>query len=598
MRFGILGPLEVTAGDRIVHVAAGRQRTALVVLLLSRNSVVSTERLIEVLWPTGPPASAAKIVQNYVLRLRQALGTDGAGRISTVPGGYAIRVEAGELDSEEFNQLVRAGSAALDGGDALAAREQLAAALHLWRGLALADVRYEEFAQSEVERLDELQLAAREQLTQAELALGRHLTVVADLEALVREHPFREELRRLLVLALYRSGRQADALAAYRESEQLLRSELGLEPSSALRQLERAILGQDPALDAPARPGEPVTPEIDATSAVSRPVRTRARRWTLGAVGALVAVALAAAIAVWARDPEPRPIRLAVDSAVRFDADGQPHALFRVGAAPRAIAVGRGVVWTVNFLDRTISRLDTRSGSVVTVGTLAPPSGIAVGAGGAWVISESEGLLMRMDSHTARLLARIPLAPGLRDVAVAFGSVWITNERTGALLRFDPASSKARAVPTRLSGPAGIAATEDAVWVGESLAKRLVRVDPRTGRITRRLALDLAPDELSAGRGAIWATSPLSNAVTRIDAATGAARIIGVGMNPNAIAVAGRFAWVVNDLDHSLSQLDGRTGATVKTIVVSRNSDPPPARITPGGIAAGPDGVWVTLTGY
>jgi len=211
--FRILGSLEVTDKGLEPVIASGKQRALLAILLLHANGVVSSDRLIEELWGEQPPASAAKSLQVQVSRLRKALGR-GEGPIITVPNGYSIRVAPGELDLERFTRLAEAGRRALGADDPERGAELLREALALWRGPPLADFAFESFAQSEIGRLEELRLAALEDRIDADLARGQHAELVGELEALVAAQPLRERLRRQLVLALYRAGRQADALEA------------------------------------------------------------------------------------------------------------------------------------------------------------------------------------------------------------------------------------------------------------------------------------------------------------------------------------------------------------------------------------------------
>jgi predicted ATPase/DNA-binding SARP family transcriptional activator len=253
MDFRILGPLEVADNGREPVIAPGKQRALLAILLLHANEVVSSDRLIEELWGEQAPASAAKSLQVHVSRLRKALG-GGEGGITTAPSGYSIRVAPGELDLERFTRLAEEGRLALGADDPERGAELLREALSLWRGPPLADFTFESFAQLEIGRLEELRLAALEDRIDADLARGRHAELVAELEALVAAHPLRERLRRQLVLALYRAGRQADALEAYRTARAKLMDELGLEPTPELRQLEQAILTHDAAVRAPAAP--------------------------------------------------------------------------------------------------------------------------------------------------------------------------------------------------------------------------------------------------------------------------------------------------------------------------------------------------------
>lgn len=246
MDYRILGPLEVVDDGREVSLGGTKQRAVLACLLLRANQVVSNERLIDELWGDAPPPTAVKTIQVYVSRLRKELGD----RVGTRPPGYILRVDPSELDLDRFEQLVGDARAS---GPAEAA-EKLREALALWRGSPLAEFAYEPFAQPDIARLEELRLAALEERIDADLGCGRHAQVAGELESLVAEHPLRERLRAQLMLALYRSGRQAEALEAYRNARHTLLEELGLEPSPALQRLEQAILTQDESLEPPAPP--------------------------------------------------------------------------------------------------------------------------------------------------------------------------------------------------------------------------------------------------------------------------------------------------------------------------------------------------------
>ncbi|HEU0304759.1 MAG TPA: BTAD domain-containing putative transcriptional regulator [Gaiellaceae bacterium] len=266
--FRVLGPLEVLVGGRSVGLGGLRQRTLVVLLLLRANEAVSRDRLIDDLWGAEPPATAANALAALVARLRRSLPAE---TLVTAPGGYELRVEPEALDLHRFERLVEEGSGALAGGEPNRAAELLRSALALWRGPALADFRYEAFAQPAITRLEELRLAALESRIDADLALGRHLDLVSELQSLVLEHPLRERLRGQLMLALYRAGRQAEALEAYRDARRVLVEELGIEPGPGLQELEGAILRQDPQLRgqeaAPAQPPSARAILVAATSA-------------------------------------------------------------------------------------------------------------------------------------------------------------------------------------------------------------------------------------------------------------------------------------------------------------------------------------------
>jgi WD40 repeat protein/DNA-binding SARP family transcriptional activator len=249
LEFGILGPLEVRAGSAAVHVGGPKQRALLALLLLSANRVVSRDRLLDELISGEAGGTADHTLRVQVSRLRKALDPSGdEPRLVARPPGYLLRVEPGELDLELFEQALAAGRKAREEGHWQRAADLLRDGLALWRGRPLADLEFEPFARIDVERLEELRLSALEERIEAELELGSHAALVPELEALTAEHPLRERLRSQLMLALYRCGRQAEGLDVYRQTRTLLREELGLEPGVALRQLERAMLAQDPSL--------------------------------------------------------------------------------------------------------------------------------------------------------------------------------------------------------------------------------------------------------------------------------------------------------------------------------------------------------------
>jgi DNA-binding SARP family transcriptional activator len=255
--FGVLGPLDVKVEDRPVDLGGPRQRALLAALIVHAREPVSAEALAQMLWGDEAPPTAAKALQVNVSRLRAALGAAG-DRVETVSGGYRLRLEPDELDAERFEQAYERGRALAPTDAAPALRDALA----LWRGPALADLRYEPWAQGEIRRLEELRAAAVEDRVAAELELGEHARLVGELESLVAEFPLRERLRALQMLTLYRAGRHADALAAFRTAREMLDAQLGLEPGPELRRLEQQVLTHDPVLLAvlPGVPAPPPTP--------------------------------------------------------------------------------------------------------------------------------------------------------------------------------------------------------------------------------------------------------------------------------------------------------------------------------------------------
>jgi DNA-binding SARP family transcriptional activator len=228
VEFRILGPFEARDGDRVLRIREGKQRALLALLLVNANRTLAIERIVDELWGERAPESASKMVQVYVSRLRKLLPD---GILLTRPPGYALELEPEQLDVRRFERLLAEGRAALADGGAERAAARLAEALALWRGPALAEFASEPFAKPEGARLEDLRLAALEERIEADLACGRQADLAAELESLVARHPLREGLRRRQMLALYRSGRQAEALAAYLEARRVLAEELGLEPS-------------------------------------------------------------------------------------------------------------------------------------------------------------------------------------------------------------------------------------------------------------------------------------------------------------------------------------------------------------------------------
>src|SRR5580692_2407236 len=264
MRFGILGPLQAVGDDGRELVLGGRMpRAVLALLLLRANEVVSSDQLVEGLWAGAPPASGAKGLHVHVSRLRRALASghsdpDGE-RLVTTAGGYVLRVAPDELDVQRCERLIGESRSLRAAGRPDQALAALSGAVELWRGDVLADFQYDAFAQGEIARLGELRAAVLEERIAVEMLLGREAQVLGELERLVRDYPYRERLRGQLMLALYRTGRQAEALAAYRAARSALVDELGIEPSVELRQLHEAILAQDGAL-LQTDPGQPAAP--------------------------------------------------------------------------------------------------------------------------------------------------------------------------------------------------------------------------------------------------------------------------------------------------------------------------------------------------
>jgi YVTN family beta-propeller protein len=569
MEFRILGPMEVFSDGRQVRLGGVKQRALLAVLLLHRNEVVSVDRLIDELWEGHPPATAVKTAQVHVSQLRKTLGSvhkrgDAEEILVTRSPGYVLRVGPDELDSDRFERLVEDGRRALREGDLEHATQSLLEGLSLWRGPALADFALDAFAQTEIARLEEARVSAIEERIDADLAAACHQELIGELEALIRVHPLRERLRGQLMLALYRSDRQAEALAAYQDARRMLDKELGLEPSESLQRLERAILVHDPALDAPART---LTAQAEPTVAVLRPTR---RRFVL--MAALVAVAIAVTLSVFAfgDDSASTPITGAAGNSVGI-VDATSNELVAdipVGATPTRVVVGEGAYWVTNADDHSVSRIDPSTRAVVdTIAVGSSPSGITTGAGAVWVTNSLDGTVSRIDPDTNTEVQTTDVGNFPLGIAYATGSIWVANAGDGTITRIDAGSG----VPKKTLP---VAATELAVgggalWASQRVANRVVRIDPNVGKVVQEIPVGNGPTGIAFGNGAVWVVNSLDGTVSRIDPETNAvAAAIPTGNGPTSVAVDDRSAWVSNQFDGTLVRIDPRTNRVARTVTV------------------------------
>ena len=580
MEYRILGPLAVAKDGSEIVIGSGKQRALLALLVLHANEAVSTDRLIDQLWGDSRSTSATKVLQNYVSKLRRLLGD---GVLVTRAHGYELRVEPGELDADRFDELVAEGRRALAAGDAERAAAVLADAIALWRGPPLADFAYEPFASADIERLDGLRLAALTERIDADLQLGRHDALIGELEELVARYPLQERLRGQLMLALYRSGRQAEALQVYKETRRVLVDELGIEPSEKLQQLEHGILVHDPSLD---------PPSVNRVTAGTRRSRTR----VVLAVALLLAVAVAVAGILVNRERGGNP-----SSAAGSIGAIDPRTDKLVGAVPvtnhpERIAAGAGqvgalssgtTVGTMSEIDMSsLTVADTRAVSAVR-GVL---SSIAYAADQGWVVTYNGTLVVmaRTGSLTPITFERNGYGD-VSDVAVTGSSIWVASQRQRAVFKIDRTTLRLVASVPIPAVPLAVAVDGEAVWVAgfdrSSNAGVLMQIDPRHDTVSATIPLPGIPGDVAAGYGGVWVTVDSRNAVWRIDPATSSvAQTIPVGHSPVAIAVGEGSVWVVNANDGTVSRIDPRTNDVAAPIRVGGS---------PRDVAVGSGRIWV-----
>jgi DNA-binding SARP family transcriptional activator/DNA-binding beta-propeller fold protein YncE len=565
MKYQVLGPIAVEDGAHSILPQGPKQRALLAILLLRSNQFVSRDVLIDELWGDTPPPGAAHSLEAHISRLRKLLRPNGGQVLVTRPGGYRLDVAEDELDLTRFGRLVQDGELALRAGDPGRAASLFREALSLWRGPPLEDVASEPFAQIETQRLESRRLAAYEDLFEAELAVGRHAEVATELEAVGGQNPLRERLQGQLMLALYRSGRQPEALEVYRTARRHLVAELGLEPSLELRELEQAVLRQDPALAAVAAPAPPSQPHT--TPSPRRPFSLRIALVSAAAVVLLAGVVGGLVIGLGGRSTLSS---VAPGSVAIIDpADGSIERVAHVGSDPMGLAATDERIWVTILDRRTISRLDESGNLVDVVSTGGAPTAIGAGSGAVWVADGFAGKLVRLDPRTGAVTSSVTLGGHPAAVAADRNGVWVANSVLDAVQEVDPETLEARSIPVGRS-PTAVAAGGGSVWVANSLERSLTRIDSATGTVLqRRIPLRFPGAGVAIGRGSVWVTEPSARSVARIDAASGRTqKTIPVGRAPSSVVASGNRLWVANADSHSLTEIDAERARVERTLPI------------------------------
>jgi YVTN family beta-propeller protein len=585
VEFKLLGPVEVRIGGSVVPLSGAKQRALLAMLLLHTNEVVSRDWLIDELWGEVWTPSAGHRLETQISRLRKTLELN--GQLVSGRGGYALEIDPMLIDAHRFERLVEEGRREAAAGQTAEAAQILQEALSLWRGGALADLAYEPFARSEIERLEELRVAAIEERIDLDLALGRHREFLAELNELTEKHPLRERLRGQLMLALYRSGRQAEALEAYQAFRRTLSEELGLEPGPGLQRLELAILQRDPALALPDRPPSRQAPGPDVAR-TARPER-RGQLLVLLTGALLVLLAAAAALLTSTGGGSASDTAIPGDSVGAIGSSGTlAGPSVPLGSSPSVLAAGVGAIWTANYNSGTVSRVDPRKHAVVeTIPGISTPSGIAVAANDVWVTNSYAGTVTRIDPAVDRVVQTIPVGNAPTGAAAGYGSVWVANSSDGTVTRIDASSGDVLTTIPLGASATSVATGLGAVWISDAGGNRVFRVDPQTDQVTGVINVGTGPTALAVGFGSVWVANSLDGTVSRIDPQTNTVTAtVDVGDGASAVAVGEGGVWVSSQYAGTVSRIDPGSDAVVRTAQVGNR---------PQGLALAAGLVWVGM---
>lgn len=582
--------MEVRSSGQLVSIPGPRLRTLLSVLIADHGQVVSVERLAEALWGEELPIGADRTVQTYVSRLRRALDASapGAGQvIETHPPGYRLRADADDIDAACFIRLTIDGRAAAAAGDLEIAAHRFQEALALWHGEAYAEFGDVLALRIEADRLEEMRSTVREERIAVELKLGSGVELVPEIEKLLADHPHRERLWAQLIVALFRGGRQAEALAAFRRARALLIESLGVEPSAELARVHAQVLAHDPSLLPTRRPPPPR--QIVDTSAVR--VRRRRHRYLLRAAIAIVVVAAAAGTIAFQQrggQHDRSDMALPANSVGVLDADGNVLGAIPVGDQPTALAYGGGAVWVANRSDNSVFEIDPGNRVVIQqIAVGSTPEALAATAADVWVANAGSGTVSRINIAARRVVDTIRVGIRPDAIAAGAGAVWVANNGDNTIQRIDPATGNVSSPIDVGDGPDGIAVEPNTIWVANGRDGTVTRIDADG---TEALAAPVRAGTGSKGIGlsadAVWVAGQLSRSVTRIERITGQTTEIAVGDGPDSIAVTAAAVWVSDRYDGTLSRID--TGTSRVTTIHTGSS--------PSGLVVVSGQLWVAAS--
>jgi YVTN family beta-propeller protein len=599
MEIYLLGRLQVVDDGHEVALPPGQPRALLTLLALHPGEALATDRIVDALWSGSPPPSAPGVVQTYVSRLRKLLGD---ASIRTIGRGYALELNGGMRDIDEVTRL-RQRARGEPPEDAVTT---LRDALALFRGRPLQDVADHEFAQAELRRLDELRTAILSERLDLQLSLGRHAEVLPELESLVEADPLDEAMRARLMLALYRCGRQAEALETYREGHAEL-DQLGLEPGGPLRSLQRAILGHDPSLAPPATGHPPAPGDTDEPTPTAPLVRRRTAK-LVAVLGGVLVVLAGAAIVLALRDDGPAELTVPKNSVAVIDpATDRVVAAIPVGVRPAWVTAGAGAVWVTNTEDQTVSRIDPESLAVTaSIGLGFEPSDIVAVGDHIWVVGGYDHVLWRIDADglPRRKLTFeeqfLPLPAGYEKgpatLATDGESLWLAHGKE--VTRLDGVTGEVRGTIEAggmWAAPVGMGTRGyvfDRFETGGKLASeydQFVQLfDPKRLVRTGRIATSTYVSDILVAGGSAWIALPTADAIWEVDDSRGIlVRTFPAGDNPMQVAFADDALWVTNMAEGVVRRIHPRSGEVEEVIDIGH---------TPIGIAVTDGRLFVTVS--